>query len=83
MEPFQLMVELIGFPNEGFHEGGAGIGTGRYGIGGIIEILGGTITAEGGKQTGAGIGGGNEWKGRHDRDRRDDRQSSRYNRIFL
>ncbi len=40
------------------YEGGAGIGTGRYGIGGIIEILGGTITAEGGKQTGAGIGGG-------------------------
>ena len=29
-----------------------------YGIGGTIKILGGTITAEGGKQTGAGIGGG-------------------------
>ena len=40
------------------YEGGAGIGTGRYGIGGTIEILGGTISAEGGKQTGAGIGGG-------------------------
>ena len=40
------------------YEGGAGIGTGRYGIGGTIKILGGTITAEGGKQTGAGIGGG-------------------------
>lgn len=38
--------------------GGAGIGTGRYGIGGTIKILGGTINAEGGKQTGAGIGGG-------------------------
>ena len=34
----------------------------RYGIGGTIKILGGTITAEGGKQTGAGIGGGTEWK---------------------
>ncbi|MFR8017452.1 MAG: hypothetical protein ACLU48_13275 [Clostridiaceae bacterium] len=40
------------------YDGGAGIGTGRYGIGGTIKILGGTITAEGGKQTGAGIGGG-------------------------
>ena len=40
------------------YEGGAGIGTGRYGIGGTIEILGGRITAEGGRQTGAGIGGG-------------------------
>ena len=40
------------------YEGGAGIGTGRYGIGGTIKILGGRITAEGGKQTGAGIGGG-------------------------
>ncbi len=29
-----------------------------YGIGGTIKILGGTITAEGGKKTGAGIGGG-------------------------
>lgn len=40
------------------YHGGAGIGTGLYGIGGIIEILGGTITAKGGKETGAGIGGG-------------------------
>lgn len=40
------------------YHGGAGIGTGLYGIGGIIEILGGSITAEGGKETGAGIGGG-------------------------
>ena len=40
------------------YHGGAGIGTGLYGIGGTIEILGGRITATGGKQTGAGIGGG-------------------------
>lgn len=40
------------------YEGGAGIGTGHYGIGGTIKILGGTIKATGGKQTGAGIGGG-------------------------
>ena len=40
------------------YHGGAGIGAGLYGIGGIIEILGGTITAKGGKETGAGIGGG-------------------------
>ncbi len=40
------------------YQGGAGIGTGLYGIGGTIEILGGMITAEGGKNTGAGIGGG-------------------------
>ena len=33
-------------------------GTGLYGIGGTIKILGGTITAEGGRETGAGIGGG-------------------------
>ena len=40
------------------YHGGAGIGTGRYGIGGTIKILGGKITAKGGRQTGAGIGGG-------------------------
>ena len=40
------------------HNGGAGIGTGLYGIGGTIKILGGTITAKGGEETGAGIGGG-------------------------
>ncbi len=40
------------------YQGGAGIGTGTYGIGGTIKILGGMITAEGGKNTGAGIGGG-------------------------
>lgn len=40
------------------YEGGAGIGTGHYGIGGTIKILGGTINATGGRQTGAGIGGG-------------------------
>ena len=40
------------------YQGGAGIGTGSYGIGGTIKILGGRITAEGGRQTGAGIGGG-------------------------
>ena len=40
------------------YQGGAGIGTGTYGIGGTIKILGGTITAEGGKNTRAGIGGG-------------------------
>lgn len=40
------------------YHGGAGIGTGCYGIGGTIKILGGKITAKGGRQTGAGIGGG-------------------------
>ncbi len=40
------------------HLGGAGIGTGMYGIGGTIRILGGTVKAEGGRETGAGIGGG-------------------------
>ena len=40
------------------YHGGAGIGTGLYGIGGTIEILGGRITAAGGRETGAGIGGG-------------------------
>ena len=40
------------------YHGGAGIGTGRYGIGGTIKILGGRITAAGGRETGAGIGGG-------------------------
>ena len=40
------------------YHGGAGIGTGLYGIGGTIKILGGRITAEGGRETGAGIGGG-------------------------
>ena len=40
------------------YHGGAGIGTGTYGIGGTIKILGGRITAEGGRETGAGIGGG-------------------------
>ncbi len=40
------------------HLGGAGIGTGMYGIGGTVRILGGTVKAEGGKDTGAGIGGG-------------------------
>ena len=38
--------------------GGAGIGTGMYGIGGTVRILGGTVKAEGGRDTGAGIGGG-------------------------
>ena len=38
--------------------GGAGIGTGMYGIGGTVRILGGTVKAEGGRETGAGIGGG-------------------------
>ena len=33
------------------YHGGAGIGTGLYGIGGTIKILGGTITAEGGRET--------------------------------
>ena len=79
----QLKVELIRFPNRRDYHGGAGIGTGLYGIGGTIKILGGRITAEGGRQTGAGIGGGagggvdtiviggTEWR------------SSQYNRIFL
>ena len=40
------------------HLGGAGIGTGMYGIGGTVRILGGTVKAEGGRETGAGIGGG-------------------------
>ena len=40
------------------HLGGAGIGTGMYGIGGTVRILGGTVKAEGGRDTGAGIGGG-------------------------
>ena len=40
------------------YHGGAGIGTGLYGIGGTIEIMGGRITAAGGRETGAGIGGG-------------------------
>ncbi|WP_294340260.1 YDG domain-containing protein, partial [uncultured Clostridium sp.] len=40
------------------HLGGAGIGTGMYGIGGTVRILGGIVKAEGGKDTGAGIGGG-------------------------
>ena len=40
------------------YNGGAGIGTGLYGIGGTIKILGGKITAKGGRHTGAGIGGG-------------------------
>ena len=29
-----------------------------YGIGGTVRILGGTVKAEGGRDTGAGIGGG-------------------------
>lgn len=32
------------------YHGGAGIGTGLYGIGGTIEILGGRITAAGGRR---------------------------------
>ena len=58
MEPLKLKVELIGFPKSTDYHGGAGIGTGLYGIGGTIKILGGRITAEGGRETGAGIGGG-------------------------
>ena len=44
--------------NSPIHLGGAGIGTGMYGIGGTVRILGGTVKAEGGRETGAGIGGG-------------------------